>query len=313
MANIAITNYCNLRCPYCFADDFIQENKQEITIEQLNRILAFIGSEKTRIGIIGGEPTLHSDFTKIIKKINDFAETNSMHIVLFTNGIELNKVLSYIGPNFNCLINLNEPEVVGMSNWKKIIYNLERVKALNKLDYITLGINLYPGIKNFDYILDVAKKYFKGQIRLSITAPSCQFTKIDKDTYYNEAKIRFLDFLEKAKEYQIKIKLDCNHIPECYFDENKLLEIKKYVIGWHKVCRPVIDISPDFYGTACFGAYDPVDLSQFENIAEAKEYFKNEKLKVLQQKNNGGSCAQCEEFKAGNCQGGCLAFAKHNN
>ena len=42
MANIAVINYCNLRCPYCFANDYIvEEEKQLMTISQLNRILEF--------------------------------------------------------------------------------------------------------------------------------------------------------------------------------------------------------------------------------------------------------------------------------
>jgi len=39
MANIAVLNYCNLKCPYCFANEFIEENKQFITDEQLDDIL----------------------------------------------------------------------------------------------------------------------------------------------------------------------------------------------------------------------------------------------------------------------------------
>ena len=38
MPNIAITNYCNLRCPYCFAEDFTQQEKEEISDEQLINI-----------------------------------------------------------------------------------------------------------------------------------------------------------------------------------------------------------------------------------------------------------------------------------
>ena len=62
--NIAITNYCNLKCPYCFANKFIESEKQSITEDQLDKILDFLfysnlNKYKHKIGIIGGEPTLH--------------------------------------------------------------------------------------------------------------------------------------------------------------------------------------------------------------------------------------------------------------
>ena len=41
MPNIALLNYCNLNCPYCFANDFIETDEQQImTIENFNKILS---------------------------------------------------------------------------------------------------------------------------------------------------------------------------------------------------------------------------------------------------------------------------------
>ena len=69
MPNIAFINYCNLSCPYCFANEFIEEKKQLISEEQLKKILNFLKLNKqnqAKIGIIGGEPTLHPDFKKLL-------------------------------------------------------------------------------------------------------------------------------------------------------------------------------------------------------------------------------------------------------
>ena len=72
--NIAITNYCNLNCPYCFANKFIDSEKQSLNENQLDKILDFLfysklNKYKYRIGIIGGEPTLHPQFQDIVNKI----------------------------------------------------------------------------------------------------------------------------------------------------------------------------------------------------------------------------------------------------
>ena len=63
MANIAITNYCNLKCPYCFADDMIHDDNKNMSLENYVKILRYlIQYNETDIGIIGGEPTLHPQF-----------------------------------------------------------------------------------------------------------------------------------------------------------------------------------------------------------------------------------------------------------
>ena len=44
MPNIAITKYCNLKCPYCFAEDMIaEEQTKAITLDQLTKILNWLG------------------------------------------------------------------------------------------------------------------------------------------------------------------------------------------------------------------------------------------------------------------------------
>ncbi|MBO7209492.1 MAG: hypothetical protein J6V44_00565 [Methanobrevibacter sp.] len=234
-------------------------------------------------------------------------------MVIFSNGIYLEKVIPYLNKNFTCLLNLNEPNIIGESNWNKILFNLEQLKANGKIKFVNLGINLYPDIKDYEYILKAAKRYYKTNVRCSFVAPTCDYTHVNKDEYYKQAKIIFLDFMNKAKEYGVKVRLDCNHVPECYFSEEELEEFKKYIENWHPVCHPVVDITADMKATACFGSYDPVDINQFENLSELTEYLQNEKMCPLQEKNSSGNCSFCEKFKDKSCQGGCLAFAKYNN
>lgn len=39
MPNIAITNYYNLKYPYCFADDMIHDKSKAINLEDLEKVL----------------------------------------------------------------------------------------------------------------------------------------------------------------------------------------------------------------------------------------------------------------------------------
>lgn len=71
MANIFLTRKCNLKCPYCFADEFVNQKNQDVTLENFKKILNFIKVDKTsKVGLIGGEPTLHPKFNEILDKRN---------------------------------------------------------------------------------------------------------------------------------------------------------------------------------------------------------------------------------------------------
>jgi sulfatase maturation enzyme AslB (radical SAM superfamily) len=42
MANIAINNYCNLKCEYCFAKEMISESNKTMSIENYIKLLKYL-------------------------------------------------------------------------------------------------------------------------------------------------------------------------------------------------------------------------------------------------------------------------------
>ena len=44
------------------------------------------------------------------------------------------------------------------------------------------------------------------------------------------------------------------------FKKEDLVFLKKNITHWTTLCNPVIDITPDFKATCCFGAYGLIDL-----------------------------------------------------
>jgi len=309
MPNIAILNYCNLKCPYCFANEFIESSKQLITDEQLEIILFWLSHTERieKIGVIGGEPTIHPNFKNIIIRLKQFASEHSSKICVFSNGIKLSDYIKLFDANTGILININHPDIIGQSNWKQLKLSLNRFKALDKLKYTSIGINLYPEIPDFNYIIDLAKEFNYRVIRCSYVAPTCKYKGVDKNTYYLQAKQMFMDFANVCKENNIDINLDCNNVPVCYFTEDELIDLQ-HVHNWKTRCEPVVDITPDMKATACFGAYDLVDLNQFDNLEEAENYLLFKKIYPKRIANCAGKCADCKKFQNLSCQGGCLAF-----
>jgi hypothetical protein len=90
LANIAITNVCDLRCWYCFYYAKEGSNIYEPSLKQIEDMLKVGRKEKpvppTAIQLTGGEPTLRKDLLDIIKLCKKQGYT---HIQLNTNGINL--------------------------------------------------------------------------------------------------------------------------------------------------------------------------------------------------------------------------------
>ena len=315
MANIAVNNYCNLACPYCFANEFIaEEDKSSITIEQLKYILEYLSrSPIGRVGLIGGEPTIHPNIREILKVTTEFCEQFNTRWTMFSNGINLGEVVDCFNSNVaSCLINVNHPDILGNERWARLKRSLDRFKLRNNLSKLSIGINLYPDMIDYQYIFALAEEYGFTSIRTSYVAPTCQFQGSNKDKYYTDAKDLFLRYVADAKAHGLEVRLDCNHIPYCYFTDEEKAFMSDVVSGFHNYCNPVVDITPEFKATACFGSYELVDLEGFENMLEVERYLCLKKMTPLAEANNGGKCATCPKHENMSCQGGCLAFAKYN-
>lgn len=316
MANIAIVNYCNLKCKYCFADDMIREDTQSMPLDDFRKILEFISrTPKNHIGIIGGEPTLHPQFIDILKEVNKYCLEVGTDATLFTNGIELDQFLPYIGDRIGILINCNTPEYQSTESFKKQRETLDHLYELAWFDRrANCGCNVYPGCTDYSYIWDIVDRYHLSHLRTSVVSPAACYEsyRSDKEAYYNLMKPIFLKFCEDGIKHRCKLNIDCGHIPMCYFNSEEtdlVLEACANVAG-NDFCEPVVDINPNFQATACFGSYDPIDIRDFNNLIELERYLLIKKSYPKVEANCTGKCTTCKKHKLLQCQGGCLGFAE---
>ena len=176
MANIAITNVCNLKCQYCFAEDMIQEETKNMTTDRFIEIINFIEKTSNHFGIIGGEPTLNPNFKDFLRITRDWCNKTHGSATLFTNGIELEKYLNDLGTQVHCLINTNAPDKMDSKKWNKLNHCLDEIydKGLFR-NQVSLGVNLYPLRKDYKFIIDLLQKYELKDVRTSVVAPSACF------------------------------------------------------------------------------------------------------------------------------------------
>jgi len=90
LAQIDLTNRCNLTCPVCFASansaGYVAEPSYEMVVEMLQALRQQHPHPATAIQFTGGEPTIHPDFIAIVRKANQMGFS---HVQAATNGIAL--------------------------------------------------------------------------------------------------------------------------------------------------------------------------------------------------------------------------------
>jgi uncharacterized radical SAM superfamily Fe-S cluster-containing enzyme len=89
LANVDLTNRCNLTCPVCFANANAAGYLYEPDIEHIRRMLQALRDEKPVAGRIvqfsGGEPTIHPRFLEILRMAKDMGFS---HTQVATNGLK---------------------------------------------------------------------------------------------------------------------------------------------------------------------------------------------------------------------------------
>ena len=314
MANIALLNRCNLRCPYCFADNYIDDEKSDITREAFYRLLDFCAPEG-EVGIIGGEPLLHKDFGSLLEIVKNDYRFNK--ITVFTNGINLDKHIDSLNnPRVTVLVNVNSKKDIGNGNFERVDRGIGLL--LGTRANVSLGINVYEREQDFSDFLYLAQKYHFEKIRVSVVIPK------EKPKngigYFVEMKPTLFRLYKELLTLGISPCYDCNAIPECVYtdEEMAILESlpfanefeRQIFLGKRSVCSPVIDLYPDMSATRCFGCYDMarVKIEGFDNIFDLKNYFFKEIDARLVHPYAWEKCKDCYKYKTFGCFGGCLCY-----
>ena len=131
MANIALLNRCNLKCPYCFANEYTSDKSQDIDATTFNKMLDFSAPDR-EVGLIGGEPLLHPNLDTFLDILA--YDMRFMRATIFTNGI-------YIDKHLPSLIN---PKFIIMSQYKSAYYMKQKnyVEELSKVVFDKLKMNI---------------------------------------------------------------------------------------------------------------------------------------------------------------------------
>ncbi len=309
--NVALTYFCNQKCPYCFAIDAMSISKysieaREMTLDNLKKVMEFMKkSQVSRFKMIGGEPTLHSKFEEFFDIISD----NSFSVFIFSNGVIDKEKVDFLRKRdniTNILLNIREPEEYSAKDWGMIKYTLSRLD--NK---IILSFRIYRTDFDPSFLFDLIDEH--KLIRLINWAIACP-SLIGNNAYlrleeHEKAVKRMVEFSRESKRRNIRWYSDMGFIV-CAFTDDMLEELKENVGFMPETnCTSALEVTPDLRVFRCMGTAPKtrqgLKITDFNNLKEATRYFF---LKSLPFKRIGGmdKCFKCEHIISQKCGGGCM-------
>lgn len=306
MANLSITQKCNKSCVYCFAQDSeSQQDHTEMSLNLFKQALEYLKlSDIKQVRILGGEPTLHSQFQEFIET----ALEQNFEILLFTNGLINNRILDFLAnisdKKLSILLNTIHPSEnnsIGMQRQQKTMKRLSSC--------ITPGVNIYRSGMDLNYLVEYIENYnlFK-EIRFGISHKMLS----GKNVYlhpkeYYKVGYDIIELKLKLQNSEIKFNFDCGFVP-CMFPEEYFELLSEELNATGTACHPIIDLLSNGVFISCYPLNNLKQIEMDDKINERQivNEFNNEYDKY---KNVGifPHCSSCLIFGK-RCNGGCLSF-----
>ena len=304
MPHIMLTYRCNLHCSYCFANEFVNKEKTDITVRNFRKAVEFLTrTGETHIGLIGGEPTLHPVFQLLMEMM--IANPKVSGITLFTNGLLLDQFIPQIThPKVKLLVNCNSPLIIGEKSYDRMRSNLDTlIWQYYMKDRVHLGINLYSIDMDYTYIMELLQRYKMHNLRISVSVPdfsSCSESHVLE--YFRKHKEFLLEFFRKMDSIQVMPYYDCNNPPYCIWNDEEKKWLEAYAARHPKYSTNLVG--------HCFGMSDftKVNIDDFRSIQDLTKFFLDEIDACAHKLSACDECKNCYERKTHNCVAGCMGF-----
>lgn len=313
MANLIISQVCNLACDYCFAQDFMRGSPADRSQHYISKAafeerLDFLERSDIReIRLLGGEPTLHPFFFALIQQ----AQKRGRRILVFSHGwLDENTIVSLESlPDtvVRIMVNMNaQPRPRTVAKYSPV----RREKILQRLGTrATLGFNVHSPDFDLTPLVDLIKKIdIRRVIRLGLAQPVWN----GNNTYLHPKQYplvgqKIARFGRIASEAGIKLEFDCGFVP-CMFPKTDRESLQQCHpdLGWH--CNPIPDLDIDGQAFHCFPLSKKISTPLL--LGESASEIRNRLIEQAKPYRTAGiyrECSVCTSKIKGDCTGGCLS------
>jgi len=308
MANLTISAVCNQHCPYCFTSDHLsgsRANQSFLEICDFETRLDFLDrSGIDQVRLLGGEPTLHPQFSELIER----ARARDKKIVVFTNGLIPEEALACLEelPATECtvLVNVNDPGEANEGTFERQRATIRRLgeRAL-------LGFNIYRTDFQPGFLLSlIAEAGCRPAVRLGLAQPCLSGdNRYIHPHQYVAIGEKIVRFARVAASANVTVEFDCGFVRCMFSDENlETLEALDADVGWR--CNPILDVGIDGRVIHCYplSRLGSLPLTPETDAPALRSAFES-LTRPYRQAGVFQECSTCPFKRSGVCPGGCLA------
>jgi radical SAM protein with 4Fe4S-binding SPASM domain len=309
MANLILTTKCQRKCPYCFAKDDRGTNLN-FGMVNFKKAVKFIETGFRGVNLLGGEPTLHKHFIRIL----DYLINKDFLVQVFTNGMCSPETLHNIRDllektalrkdQLSFALNINDYRYRSDSETESQKLFL---KVLGKYTYLSFTIQ--DEDTNLIFLHDIIDRYgLQPTIRLGLALPifnsNNKHLPIDS---YGKAANNIIELSDNSPGTSIIF--DCG-FPLCMFSLNELGRLNQNKENnFDFSCGQPIDIYPDLSVINCYplSKVYKTHINKFNTIEELRKDL--EANLMTAHGIFGKKCTDCTFFGRV-CFGGCKGFYK---
>jgi MoaA/NifB/PqqE/SkfB family radical SAM enzyme len=275
-----LTNRCNLRCSYCYAD-YPSRSWDDLTTEQVLAVIdAFAGVGTRRFNLVGGEPMIRKDIGRIVDHVKD----QGLECAMTTNGYYARKKLDVLEKLDLVCVSLDGRREAhdicrGAGSFDKALDAMRLAVDVGTPLQVACVLTQY-NLDSIEYLLELGKEMgfavgFSTLISEAGAPPNDRPAYLPTDEQYREALRRILDY--KKQGYPVLF-------------SRKSLE---YALNWkHGYARDkILGRKPDFDTIRCnAGKYfviidangDVYPCPAMVDVIDAKNVFRDGVKKALE-------------------------------